>query len=243
MSTIATRSSAEERTTLGADTREVARLVLTGTAAGALAGAVVGGLGGRLVMLVLRLTSDPIVLGTTSDDGFEIGRFSVVDTLGLVGGLAAIGAANGALYVVLRGAIRPRLRAPLWSLFGAAVGGSQFVHADGVDFTLLEPLWFAVAAFVALPGLAALCVALLVERWLRDDGRRPHPAALALAAALGTVGLVVAGVLGCVVLAVRRLRLSAAAARLGRVVVPAGLLLGIAAGTWKTVAEAAEILG
>ena len=77
MSTIATRSSAEERTTLGADTREVARLVLTGTAAGALAGAVVGGLGGRLVMLVLRLTSDPIVLGTTSDDGFEIGRFSV----------------------------------------------------------------------------------------------------------------------------------------------------------------------
>ena len=75
-------------------------------------------------MLVLRLTSDPIVLGTTSDDGFEIGRFSVVDTLGLVGGLAAIGAANGALYVVLRGAIRPRLRAPLWSLFGAAVGDS-----------------------------------------------------------------------------------------------------------------------
>ena len=243
MSTVTTGASVPDRPTLGADTRAVARILLAGTAAGAIAGAVVGGIGGRLVMLVLRHTSDPLVDGMISDDGFEIGRFSLADTLGLVGGLAAIGAANGALYAVLRGALPPRFRVLLWSLFGAAVGGSQFVHADGVDFTFLGPLWFAVAAFVALPGLAALCVALLVERWLRDPERQPHPAALALGAALGTVGLVVAGVLGLAVLVVRRLGLAPLAARIGRVVVPAGLVLGIAAGAWATATEAAQILG
>ena len=113
------------------------------------------------------------MIGVTSDDGFEIGRFTLGGTIGLVGGLAVLGAANGALYAVLRGSIPPRLRAPLWSLFAAAVGGSQFVHADGVDFTLLDPLWFAVLAFVALPGLAALVVVLLVERWLATASGSP----------------------------------------------------------------------
>ena len=243
MSTVATTTDASERPTLAADTRAVARVVLAGAAAGAIAGAVVGGIGGRLVMLLLRLTSDPLVNGMISDDGFEIGRVTLGGTIGLVGGMAALGAANGGLYAVLRSAIPLRLRAPLWSLFGAAVGGSMFVHADGVDFTFLEPLWLAVLAFVALPGVAALVVVLLVERWLRDPERQPHPVALAVGAALGTVALVLVAALGVAVLVARRFGLAGLAARLGRVVVPAALVLGIAAGAWYTAAEAARILG
>jgi hypothetical protein len=244
VSTAATSTSgAHARPTLGADVRAVTLTVLAGAAAGALAGALVGGLGGRLVMLILRLTSDPIVIGVTSDDGFEIGRITLGGTIGLVGGLAALGAANGAVYAVLRGSIPPRLRAALWALFAAAVGGSQFVHADGVDFTLLEPVWFAVLAFVALPGIAGLVVVLLVERWLGEPGRRPRPAALALGAALGTVALAFVAAVGLVALVVRRLGLADMAARLGRLVVPAGLVVGILAGAWYTAVEASRILG
>ena len=224
------------------DAREIAERLLVGAAAGALAGAAVGGIGGRLVMLVLRLASDPIVLGVTSDDGFEIGRFTLTGSLNLAGGVAAAGAANGALYVVLRNSIPVRLRAALWSAFAATVGGSQFVHADGVDFTLLEPLWFAVVSFVLLPGLAALAVVLLVERWLGDPGRRPRTALLVPAAVLGTLGLVVAVLLGAVVVVARRLGLARALARAGAVVVPGVLVAATAVAAWYVLDESLQIL-
>ena len=218
-------------------------LLLIGAAAGALAGAVVGGVGGRLVMLVLRLASDPFVNGMMSDDGFEIGRVTFGGTVQLMGGMAALGAANGALYVVLRGSIPPRLRLLLWSLFGAAVGGMAFVHADGVDFTVLEPLWFAVLSFVALPGLGALGVAVLVERWLGNPHGQPHPAALAIAAALGTVALALVAALGLAVLAARRLGLAGRLGAVGRVVVPPALVLATVAAAWVAFEQASQILG
>ena len=47
---------------------------------------------------------------------------------------------------------------------GAAVVGGLVVKTDGVDFAILEPRWFAIAAFVALPGVAAFAVAYAIER-------------------------------------------------------------------------------
>ena len=58
--------------------REVESLVRVVSATiviGAGSGAVIGGLGGRLAMRILFLTSGDGVKGLTSDDGFEIGRF------------------------------------------------------------------------------------------------------------------------------------------------------------------------
>ena len=55
------------------DARAVAWWVLVGVAAGAIAGLLVGGIGGRLAMLLLRLTSPDSVIGMRSDDNFEIG--------------------------------------------------------------------------------------------------------------------------------------------------------------------------
>jgi hypothetical protein len=145
--------------------------------------------------------------------------------------------------VLLRDAIPLKARAALWSLFAAAVGGSQIVHGDGVDFTLLEPLWLAVAAFVALPGLAALVVVLLVERWLGGEHRPPHPAFLAVAALAGTLALLFAVPAAVAVLLTRRFVLRARLVAIGRVVVPAALVLGTVAGAWATAVEASRILG
>ena len=212
------------------DARDVATTVLVGTAAGALAGLVVGGIGARLVMLALRVLSDPIVIGGTSDDGFEIGRVTAGGSFQLAGGMAAAGAANGVLYSVVRDTIPSGTRAALWSLFAAGVGGSQFVHADGVDFTLLDPQSLAVAAFVALPGLAALVVVVLVERWLAPDVTPPRPVVLAIAAVTGTIALVLAAAAVVVVLGARRSGLFGRLAAVGRVVVPAALAIGTVVG-------------
>jgi len=234
---------ASGRVSVGQDARDVATVVVVGAAAGALAGLVVGGIAGRLVMFALRALSDPIVIGATSDDGFEIGRFTLGGSLQLAGAMAAAGAANGILYVVLRDAIPARARAPLWSLFAAAVGGSQFVHADGIDFTLLDPLWLAVLSFVLLPGLAALVVVVLAERWLADDGSRPSLPVLAIAAVTGTVALVLGAVAAVAVLGARRLGLSGRLAVVGRFVVPAALVIGTVVGAWVTIDKASQILG
>ena len=165
---------------------------LVGAAAGAVAG-LAGGAGGRIAMLVLRL-ANPEVAGATSDDGFEMGQITPA-TFGLLAGTAAIGAVSGAFYVLLRSSMPARFRAALWSCFAAAAGGAAFVHEGGSDFGL-DPVWFGIASFVLLPGLAALAVVVLVERWITCEGPSRRFAALLVAAALaGTLGSLVAAVL------------------------------------------------
>ena len=40
----------------------------------------------------------------------------------------------------------------------------MLVHADGIDFRELKPTWLAIALFVALPGLFAIAIGLVVDR-------------------------------------------------------------------------------
>lgn len=226
------------------DVRSVVWWVLVGAAAGAIAGAVVGGIGGRLVMLLLRVTSSDLLIGTESDDGFEIGVVSA-KTLVLIATTAALGSLNGILYAALRGAVPVALRLPLWTLVAAAAVGEQTVHADGVDFTLLEPRALAVVLFVLLPAGAAIVVVQLVERWLEvgpwSDQRLT--ATLALAALLGTVALAFAAVVAYVAVVLRRTEAGDLVQSVGRVVVPAGLLLVAVISGWQLLDESARILG
>ena len=60
------------------------------------AGFLVGGVGGRLAMFILRLTSDDSVRGIESDDGFTIGQISaqsffLIAATTLLGTLLAFG--------------------------------------------------------------------------------------------------------------------------------------------------------
>lgn len=192
-------------TSLQEDARAVAWWVLVGAGSGAIAGFLIGGIGGRLAMLLLRLTSPDLVIGGLSDDGFEIGVVTT-KTLQLVLAMAMLGAANGVLYATLRTAIPRRLRLPLWTLFAAAAGGATFVHEEGIDFQLLEPAALAVALFIALPGLAAALVVVLVERWIGRDpaGHKRLVVALLVAATAGTFAVVLAVVIGAIALGMRR---------------------------------------
>ncbi len=229
--------------TVRSDLSAIAWWLLVGTAAGAAAGFVVGGVGGRLAMLLLRLTSPDDVLGLTSDDGFEIGVVSA-DTVQLLLAMAMLGGINGVLYAAVRTALPERLRLPLWIALAVTLGGATIVHEDGVDFTLLEPAALAIALFVVLPGVAAALVVVLVERWIGRApwGNRRLTVGVCLAALAGTFALGVAAIVGVAALAVRRARLGGPVRALARVAVPLGLVAVSLVSGWQLLAESIRIL-
>lgn len=134
--------------------------------AGIPTGVLVAGGGSRVAMLLLRLTSPDSVVGVTSDDGFEIGRF----TLGGTYNLLMLGAVVGMIGAATYRAVAHWLLGPGWfrrltvAAGSGAVVGSMLVHADGVDFRLLQPTWFAVGLFVALPALFGAVITVAVDR-------------------------------------------------------------------------------
>jgi hypothetical protein len=152
--------------------REAWRTVAATCAVGAGLGLLVGGIGGRLAMRALFLTSDPGIQGIRSDDGFPIGRFDVLATLNLL----AVGTVLGVLGVFVYLAVRPFLLEPPWLRYaGCAVAaglvvGSLLVSPSGVDFTRLGPRWFAIGLFLAIPALFAALAGPAVERAIRPEG-------------------------------------------------------------------------
>ena len=165
------------------DGRIVAWGLLTAAGAGAVIGAVVGGIGGRLAMLSLRLTSNEAVLGVTTDDGFEIGKFTTA-TFFLLTVTAGLGGATGAAYFAMRSALPRRGRALLWATVVGLVAGADLLKPNSLDFTLLGPRSFAVATFVLLPAVAALLIAFALERLLALEpwSNRPLTVLLTLGA-------------------------------------------------------------
>lgn len=147
-----------------------ARRLAALTAAGALVGLMVGGVGGRLAMMLLaRLNPD--ATGVTSDDEFTIGQFTVVSTLNLLVVATVLGVVGAGVYALVRGLRSgPRWFEVLTIAIGpAVVVGALIVHADGVDFRLLKPTWLAIGLFVAIPGVYAATLTLVAEHWLRQE--------------------------------------------------------------------------
>lgn len=152
-------------------------------AVGLIAGLLVGGVGSRVAMLVLRLTSPESVVGVESDDGFRIGKM----TLGGTYSLLVVGVAFGTLGAALYRLLAPWLIGPTWfrslttALGCGAVVGSMLVHTDGIDFHLLEPTWLAISLFVAVPAAFGAVVGPITEwvtgpeAWLSVGRRRWLP--------------------------------------------------------------------
>lgn len=135
--------------------------------AGSICGVLIGGLGGRLAMLLLaRLNPD--ARGVLSDDGFVMGRFGVVETLNLLVAALFLGVVGAVIYAVVRGlVIGPRwFQVASVGVGAGVVVAAAIVHRDGVDFVLLQPAWLAIALFVAIPAAYAVGLTLLAERWL-----------------------------------------------------------------------------
>jgi hypothetical protein len=144
------------------DLGDLARVIVV---SGIAVGAIVGGLGSRIAMLILRLTSPGTVDGIESDHGFTIGQVTLGGTYNLILVGSAVGVIGAAAYV----AVRPWLVGPAWlrrTAVGATAGalvGSMLIEPDGVDFTLLQPLWLAVALFVALSAAVGVALAVAVD--------------------------------------------------------------------------------
>jgi hypothetical protein len=193
-----------EAATLRNDLTAAARPVAAVAVAGALTGAVIGGVGGRLAMFVLRLTSDPALRGLKTDDDFTIGIFSDA-TLFLVIVATVLGIIGGLVYLVVRGWIPERGRPWLFGALTGIVGGATVIRPGGIDFTLLEPLGLAVAMFIILPAAYGVGTSLLAERFLADDsafGRsRAWITGLVLLLPLGFLGVIGLAVLALILAA------------------------------------------
>jgi hypothetical protein len=146
------------------------RRLRAGIVGGFLAGVLVGGVGGRIAMLILRLTSTPAVRGLESDDGFVIGQISGA-TLFLLILTGVLGAIGGLVYLAVRNWIPPPWRVAVAAVVAGAIGGAAVIDPVGLDFTVLGPLSLAVAMFVALPAAYGALMSVWVERRLGAE----HP--------------------------------------------------------------------
>jgi hypothetical protein len=174
---------------------------------GLVAGFVVGGVGGRLAMFVLRLTSSDGVIGIQSDDDFTIGQFST-DTIFLLLVTTLLGTLFAFGYLVVRRWLPAANRPALSAVFFALLGGSLVIEPDGVDFTLLSPEWLAVLLFILLPGAYGWVMAAIIEHLISHPGkaRKARVAAIVLFAAVGAFGLfpAFAAVVGLVLVLIGR---------------------------------------
>jgi hypothetical protein len=167
-----------------------------GVSSGFVSGLLIGGVGGRMAMFVLRLTSDPALRGAKTDDGFTIGVFSS-ESLFLLGVTAGLGILGGLFYLIVRGWIPERRRVVVMTVYVGLVGGAGLISPDGIDFELLSPRSLAVAMFVAIAVAYGAVMPWLTERMLREDSvmrRRPW------AWIVGLLPLALANIVGILVL-------------------------------------------
>ena len=169
--------------------REIAR----GGIAGLIAGIVVGGAGGRVVMSVAAsLNRD--AAGLLTENGEVVGRFTVEGTLALIvfGGLSA--SALGAVVWVIVSPWIPgsgTRRALLMMPIAVALGSFLLVESTNTDFLILGPAPLVLAlllGLVALNGAAIAWVDGKLERRLPRLDDRPAMAVVAygVVALLGT---------------------------------------------------------
>jgi hypothetical protein len=211
------------RDAIGAELAGFARIVLASAAVGVLTVGVVS----RLMMRLLAgLNAD--ATGVTSDDGFEMGRFTLAGSLNLVVLGVLIGVLSGVLFVVLD----PVRLGPRWfrtvslAIGAGTVAGAALVHTSGIDFQILDPVQLAIALFVVLPIVHILLVDLVATR-VRRPGVLPGRGWTIG----GLVLSLVAAPLTAAVLAVRGLAIAAAGqGTAGRIV---------SSGVWVWLARAA----
>lgn len=130
-------------------------------------GLVILGLGGRLIMKILAVTSPPTLDGAITDNGNRITEFTVGGTMEIVVFVGLFGAVGLMLLFV---SVRGWLPASGWRRRGAfaaiaaVIGGAVAVDPGNKDFALVRPVWLGIALFILLPGVAGLVEVLVVDR-------------------------------------------------------------------------------
>lgn len=129
----------------------ILRDITRGGLAGALAGIVVLGVGGRLAMR-LSAVVDPDAAGRLTEGGNRVGEITLAGTIelivfgGLLGGIVA-----AVFWVIAHPWIRPgRLEWLRTGLVAMVLGAPFLIDAENPDFFILGPAWFNVGLFLAL---------------------------------------------------------------------------------------------
>lgn len=161
-----------------------------------IAGVVVAGLGGRLVMVIIALLNRS-AFGRLTEAGEVIGEFTIEGTLALLlfGGLGA-GITAGVLWVVI-GPWVPWSGVRRWLLampIAVALGTFILVESTNFDFRIVGPTWLVLALLLGLVALTGAATAWLDERLERRlprvDGDPTRSLLLyGVVAVLGTPGL------------------------------------------------------
>ncbi|HEX5588721.1 MAG TPA: hypothetical protein VFX65_00335 [Candidatus Limnocylindrales bacterium] len=167
----------------------VLRRIAAGGIAGAIAGVVVAGVGGRIVMRAAAVLN-PQATGARTENGELVGAITLNGTVALLlfSGLLT-GVVAGIVWVVVsRWLPTGRWRLLAGAVSAAAIGGPLLIRSDNLDFRILEadgPILAMLIALVAVLGLAIAWLDDQLDRRLpRPDGRR-----LALGVVYGTITL------------------------------------------------------
>lgn len=138
------------------------------TSAGVIAGVLVPGLGGRLLMRVLGATSGAAAQGRVTDADEVVGEITaggsiaIIVFVGIFGGLvAALG------YLVARRWL-PTTAGPAGIVIGivllGTIGVGDPMSPDNIDFEILRPTWLAITLIVFLALLFGVTFAALAAR-------------------------------------------------------------------------------
>jgi len=179
------------------------RTLAMGMLPGLVAGLVVGGVGSRVAMRIMTLTSEPATRGLETDFGATVGEITLGGTLFLSIAGSVLGMAGGILYL----AIRRLLPGKGWVhglVFGTlllALVGRLLVAPDNPDFATLSPAGLAVAMFAALPVLFGLLFIPLHRRLEPIIAGVRRPALLIFPVLAGLVPMMLLGGLGVLVIA------------------------------------------
>ena len=156
-------------TTPGASALDALRTIAAIVGAGAVAGFLVAGLGGRLLMRVMAATSGNGAQGKLTEAEEVVGQVTYDGTMGFVIFVGIFFPAFAALaYITLRHFL-PNPAALGGAIFGVILLGTLGVgdpmSSDNVDFEILEPVALAVAGVTFLAVLFGVTFAALATRF------------------------------------------------------------------------------
>ncbi len=136
--------------------------------AGVLAGVLVPGLGGRLVMRILGATSGDAVQGATTDANEIVGEITSSGTIAVVFFVGIFGGVMAALaFVVLRRWLPTNAGLAgvvTGILLLGTLGVSDALSPDNEDFAILRPTWLAITLVIALALLFGVTYTALAAR-------------------------------------------------------------------------------
>ena len=159
---------------LGTRAQEGIRLASASLAGGILGGVLTAGLGGRLLMRIIAVTSDQQAQGRLTEADEVVGRVSVDGTIFLVLFVGVFAGAVGATGFALARSVLPRGGAAAGLVVAGIVGGllvlpSDLLNPESVDFRILGPTWLAALMIVVLVAVFGATSGVLIDtftsRW------------------------------------------------------------------------------